>query len=88
MRLGDALDERLHCGAVGDVARLDLTRSTCGLDGSVDGAKAFSAAGNEDDMASVLGKTLCDGTADAAAGSSDDGDALFDDDDLPRRGAA
>ena len=79
MGFGNSLDERLHGSAIGDVTRLDLARPARTLDRSVDGREALGCACDKDDMASVFGKAFCDGAADAAAGSSDDGDALDDD---------
>jgi len=70
---------------VGEVAGADLARSAGRLDGGLGGGEPFGAAGDQDDVTAVLGKTLCDGTADAATRSGDDGDALVDDRNLPRR---
>jgi hypothetical protein len=75
--LGDAVDERLHGGGVGDVAWADLARATRCLDGGVHGRETVGAAGDEDDMTAVLREAFCDGATDAAACSSDDGDALL-----------
>ena len=77
--LGDGLDERLHGGSVGDVAGAHFAGSTRGLDRRVDGREALGGARHEDDVTAVLGETFCDGPADTAASSGDDGDALVDD---------
>jgi len=85
VRVGHALDEGLHRSGVREVARADLAGAAGGLDAALDSSKGVGVPSDEDDMASVLGEALCDGAADAAAGSGDDGDALVDDRILRRR---
>jgi hypothetical protein len=82
MGLGDAVDERLHGGRIAHVARAHLAGAAGGLDRRVRGGEPVGAAGDEDDVAPVLGEAFRDGAADAAACSGDDGDALLYDSNL------
>lgn len=78
MRRGDLLDQRGHGFGVADVGRTDFTRSASGVDLLADLFKGLNGAADEDDDFAVGGEPLGDGLANAATGSGDDGDALFD----------
>jgi hypothetical protein len=87
MRFGHFLDEGRECCPVADVADVGLDGSARRSDCGGEFIQRLLRAGDSDDMTAVFRKPDGDGPADAAAGSSDDGNASIDGSAL-RKGSA
>jgi hypothetical protein len=67
----------LHRSAIGHVTRPHLAGAARSLDRCVNRRKTLRASSHKDDVTPIFGEAFGDGPADAAACSSNDGDALL-----------